>query len=65
MILLKRFLDEYKLADEQRYKNICLFNKIILEWNSKVNVVSRKNTSIENIVLNSIFFLTSSSLKTL
>lgn len=58
MILLKRFLDEYKLADEQRYKNICLFNTIILEWNSKVNVVSRKNTSIENIVLNSIFFLT-------
>ncbi len=58
MILLKKFLDEYKLADEQKYKNICLYNTLVLEWNSKVNVISRKNTSIENIVLNSIFFLT-------
>lgn len=58
MILLKRFFNEYKLADEQRYKDTCLYNKLILEWNSRVNVISRKNTSIENIVLNSIFFLT-------
>lgn len=58
MILLKKFLDEYKLADEQKYKEICLYNTLVLKWNSKVNVISRKNTSIENIVLNSIFFLT-------
>lgn len=58
MILLKKFLDDYKLADEQKYRDVCLYDTLVLEWNSKVNVISRKNTSIENIVLNSIFFLT-------
>ncbi|MFA7359913.1 MAG: 16S rRNA (guanine(527)-N(7))-methyltransferase RsmG [Candidatus Kapaibacterium sp.] len=63
MILLKKFLDEYKLADEQKYKEICLYNTLVLKWNSKVNVISRKNTSIENIVLNSVFFLTKYDIK--
>lgn len=63
MMLLKKFLDEYKLADEQKYKSLCLYNNLILEWNSKVNVISRKNTSIENIALNSIFFLTKYNVK--
>ena len=56
--MLKRFLDEYNFADEKKYNDFCVFNSLILEWNSKVNVISRKNLSIENIVLNSIFFLT-------
>lgn len=58
MLVLKRFIDEYNLADEKKYNDFCIFNSLILEWNSKVNVISRKNTSIEDIVLNSIFFLT-------
>jgi 16S rRNA (guanine527-N7)-methyltransferase len=34
------------------------FDKFILEWNSKINLVSRKTTTIESHILNSIFFLT-------
>lgn len=58
MLLLKEFLiNELKIDDNIIYEKFLLFNDLILEWNSKINVISRKNISIENIVLNSIFFL--------
>jgi len=58
MHLLKEFLiNELNIDDEIIYEKFLLFNDLILEWNSKINVISRKNVSIENIVLNSIFFL--------
>lgn len=58
MLLLKEFLiNELKIDDNIIYEKFLLFNDLILEWNSKINVISRKNVSIENIVLNSIFFL--------
>ena len=57
MRLLKKFLAEYEIGNEETYNKFSLLNSIILEWNSKVNVISRKNTSIENIVINSLYFL--------
>lgn len=57
MELLKKFLAEYEIGNEETYNKFLLLNSIILEWNSKVNVISRKNTSIENIVINSLYFL--------
>lgn len=39
-------------------KDFDLYNELLLEWNKKVNLVSRKTVSIEDHILNSIFFLT-------
>jgi len=59
MNLLKKFLEEeLSISGERVIKEFNDYNKYLTEWNSKVNVISRKNESIENIVLNSIFFLT-------
>lgn len=59
MNLLKKFLiDKLGITDDKVYKNFVDYNKHLYEWNSKVNVISRKNDSIENIVINSVFFLT-------
>ncbi|MCX6165002.1 MAG: 16S rRNA (guanine(527)-N(7))-methyltransferase RsmG, partial [Ignavibacteriae bacterium] len=38
------------------------FNKYLLDWNSKINLISRNSKSIEIQVLNSIFFLTKYSI---
>ncbi len=34
------------------------YNRLLLEWNAKINLISRKCVSIEDHVLNSVFFLT-------
>ena len=34
------------------------YERVLLNWNKKLNLVSRKTTSIEELILNSIFFLT-------
>ena len=34
------------------------YEELLLDWNQKLNLVSRKTTSIEEHILNSIFFLT-------
>jgi 16S rRNA (guanine527-N7)-methyltransferase len=59
MKVLKKFLEEeLGIKGERVIKEFNDYNKYLTEWNTKVNVISRKNDSIENIVLNSIFFLT-------
>jgi 16S rRNA (guanine527-N7)-methyltransferase len=59
MELLKRFLDEeLKIKDKSVFDKFVLYNKLLLEWNSKINLISRNSKSIETQVLNSIFFLT-------
>lgn len=59
MKLLKKFLEEeLDITDGKVYEDFLEYNKYLYEWNSKVNVISRKNDSIENIALNSIYFLT-------
>ena len=59
MKLLKKFLnDELGFTDGKVYEDLIEYNKHLYDWNSKVNVISRRNDSIENIVLNSVFFLT-------
>jgi len=58
MELLKKFLEyELNIDREEVYNGFLQYNNLILEWNKSINVISRKNDSIENIVLNSIFFL--------
>jgi 16S rRNA (guanine527-N7)-methyltransferase len=58
MQILKKFLEnELNIDLEKVYDGFLLYNKLIFEWNKSINVISRKNDSIENIVLNSIFFL--------
>ncbi|MBN8569591.1 MAG: 16S rRNA (guanine(527)-N(7))-methyltransferase RsmG [Ignavibacteria bacterium] len=56
---LKLFLaKELKIEDSDVYKQFLEYNKHLMEWNSKINLVSRKLESIENNIINSIFFIT-------
>lgn len=56
---LKIFLEkELKIEDLNVYQRFLEYNKLLMEWNSKINLVSRKLENIENNILNSIFFLT-------
>lgn len=59
MELLKAFLQkELNINDIGVIDKFDRFNKYLLEWNSKINLISRNSGSIETQVLNSIFFLT-------
>lgn len=59
MNLLETFLKEELRLDPELYiSNFRLYEKLLLEWNEKINLVSRKSGSIEQHILNSIFFLT-------
>jgi 16S rRNA (guanine527-N7)-methyltransferase len=63
MELLKKFLqEELKIKDGKIYGDFILYNKLLLDWNSKINLISRNSKSIEEQVLNSIFFLTKYSI---
>lgn len=56
---LKKFLEkELKIEDSEVYQRFEEYNKYLMEWNSKINLVSRKQENIENHIINSIFFLT-------
>lgn len=58
MKLLESFLqDELKIKDKNVYEKFLQYNKLLMEWNSKINLISRSSESIEAQVLNSIFFL--------
>jgi 16S rRNA (guanine527-N7)-methyltransferase len=58
MQLLKKFLEnELNIADEKIIDKFKMYNEYLMEWNSKINLVSRKTASIESHILNSIFFL--------
>lgn len=50
--------DELKIKDKNVYAKFIQYNRLLLEWNSKINLISRSSDSIEAQVLNSIFFLT-------
>jgi len=59
MNLLKKFLsDELHLNPEIYLSDFMKYEKLLLEWNTKINLVSRKTNSIEDHIVNSIFFLT-------
>jgi len=59
MKILEKFLrDELNIKDESVFRKFELYNRLLLEWNSKINLISRNSESIEAQVLNSIFFLT-------
>lgn len=59
MELVKRFLENELRLDPSLYLyKFIIYEKLLLEWNAKVNLVSRKSSSIEDHILNSIFFLT-------
>lgn len=64
MELLQKFLsDELKIKDDKVFKKFVFYNELLLDWNSKINLISRSSTSIETQVLNSIFFLTKYNIK--
>ncbi len=59
MNLLKKFLsDELHLIPDKYLSDFIKYEELLLEWNKKINLVSRKSDSIEDHILNSIFFLT-------
>ena len=62
MKILEKFLsEEIKFPSEQvsvLMGNFEKYNSLLMDWNSKINLISRQNSSIETNVLNSIFFLT-------
>ena len=58
MNLLKKFLsEELHIKAENYLGTFELYERLLLEWNNKINLVSRKTVSIEEHILNSIFFL--------
>ena len=58
MVLLKRFLkNELGIDPDAVIPEFQKYEKALLEWNEKINLVSRKTISIEEHILNSIFFL--------
>lgn len=58
MNLLKKFLSEELHLDSNMYIDQFLkYETLLLDWNKKINLISRKSTSIEDHILNSIFFL--------
>lgn len=59
MILLFEFIENelnIKLTSNQR-EQFKGYEKYLLEWNQKINLVSRKTTSIEKHIIDSVFFL--------
>lgn len=61
---LKRFLTvELKINDNGIINEFELYNDLILDWNNKVNLISRKQENIEKNILDSVFFLTKHQLK--
>jgi len=64
MKLLEKFLEEeLGITDGGIRNKFEEYNSLVLGWNSKINLISRKNESIEDIVLNSVFFLKNYDLK--
>jgi 16S rRNA (guanine527-N7)-methyltransferase len=58
MQILKLFLEkELNIKNDKIIENFINYEKLLFEWNIKINLVSRKTTSIESHILNSIFFL--------
>lgn len=58
MEFLRKFLiDELKIEDADIFERFNLYNKLLLDWNEKINLISRNSDSIESHALNSIFFL--------
>lgn len=58
MELLRKFLiDELIIEDADIFERFNLYNKLLLDWNEKINLISRNSYSIESHTLNSIFFL--------
>lgn len=63
MLILEKFLvNELNINDENVINKFRRYNELIFDWNSKINLVSRKINSIESLILNSIFFLTKYSI---
>ena len=61
---LKRFLTvELKINDNGIFNEFELYNDLILDWNYKINLISRKQENIEKNILDSVFFLTKHQLK--
>ncbi|MFZ1320930.1 MAG: 16S rRNA (guanine(527)-N(7))-methyltransferase RsmG [Ignavibacteria bacterium] len=59
METLKKFILEELHTDPNIYlSNFRKYQDIIIDWNKKINLISRKSKSIEDHILNSIFFLT-------
>lgn len=66
MVLVKQFLsDELHLDPSEYLSKFQLYENLLLDWNKKINLISRKSNSIEEHVLNSIFFLTKYSLNSI
>jgi 16S rRNA (guanine527-N7)-methyltransferase len=64
MELIRKFLnDELKIKDDKVFNKFIFYNELLLDWNSKINLISRSSISIEAQVLNSIFFLTKYEIK--
>jgi len=58
MKLLESFIRNELDLDPGEYLQIFRkYEKLLLEWNKKINLISRKSVSIEEHILNSIFFL--------
>lgn len=59
MELLKRFIEKELRKDPSLFINeFVIFEKLLLEWNKKINLISRKSISAEDHIINSVFFLT-------
>lgn len=64
MNLLAEFLRLYVNKEVNCYiEKFLEYEKILLDWNERVNLISRKQKGIEKIILDSIFFLSDYKLR--
>jgi len=64
MEIIRKFLmEELNIADDEIMRQFELYNELILSWNSRINLISRKQQSIEQNLLDSVFFLSKFKLK--
>lgn len=58
MNLLNKFIEKDLGLNPDKYENqFLMYEKLLLDWNKNINLVSRKTISIEDHILNSVFFL--------
>jgi 16S rRNA (guanine527-N7)-methyltransferase len=61
---LRRYIqNELNITGENIINKFSLYNQLILEWNKKINLISRKRENTEKNLLDSIFFLANHHLK--
>jgi len=61
--LIKFLRKDLNIYNEKVINEFSLYNDLLLDWNKKINIISRKQENIEKNILDSVFFLSKHNLK--